>query len=301
MTNREILIANHDRRAANDVASSLRRSGYNVSLAYTSDEAIQAAKREPALLIIDPIMPGLSGLEAASHIFTATGCKVLFLTDLAGDVDFQDLLSGLVRDGIDCAAFTTKRPSADLLAYVQAAIGFEDTATAPENEFTTSSSPRSTERSSDNPPRANEVEPTGHAQASPYAPLIAVANSKLYQFNAFRLTGLQVTATTREIKRAYQEFGMSKSLRRAWKPKCLIPTVVDPSDDDLESAFSHIKDPAQRLLQDFFWFWADGVADSAFASLEANDSNLALAEWRRRADGDDPRGVAAHNLAVLIT
>jgi CheY-like chemotaxis protein len=169
MTNFEILIANHDRRAANDVATSLRRSGYNVSLAYTSDEAIQSAKREPALLIIDPVMPGLSGLEAASHIFAATGCKILLLTDLAGDVDFQDLLSGLVRDGIDCAAFTTKRPSADLVAYVQAAIGLEDTATAPENEFTTSCSPRSTERSSDNPPRANEVVPTGHAQDSPYA------------------------------------------------------------------------------------------------------------------------------------
>ena len=299
MTNRKILIANHDQRAANDLSSSLRRRGYDVSLAYTSDEAIQAARNEPALLIIDPIMPGLSGFEAANHIFAATGCKVLFLTDLAGDEDFQALVGGLVRDGIDCAAFAANRPNADLVAYVQAAIGVGDAVATTDEHLTTSSSTRSPERSSDKSTGANDVAPAGHIQASPYTPLFAVANAKLYQLNAFRLTGLQVSATTREIKRAYQEFGMSKSLRRAWKPKRLIPTVVEPNDDDLEAAFALISDPEKRLLQDFFWFWPDELEDSAFAALAANDSALALSEWGRRSVGDDPRGVATHNLAVF--
>ncbi len=298
MTNRKILIANHDHRAANDLSSSLRRSGYDVSLAYTSDDAIRAAKNEPALLIIDPVMPGLSGLEAANHIFAATGCKVLFLTDLAGDEDFQALVSGLVRDGIDCAAFATNRSSGDLVAYVQAAIGIDDGVATKDEPVVTSSSTRSPERSSDKSTGANDVSPASHIQASPHTPLFAVSNAKLYQLNAFRLTGLQVSATAREIKRAYQEFGMSKSLRRTWKPKCLIPTVVEPNDD-LEAAFALISDTEKRLLQDFFWFWPDGLEDSAFASLAVNDSALALTEWGRRSVGDDPRGIATHNLAVF--
>src|SRR5665213_1221039 len=198
MTNRKILIANHDQRAANDLASSLRRSGYDVSLAHTSDDAIRVAKNEPALLIIDPVMPGLSGLEAANHIFAATGCKVLFLTDLAGDEDFQALVSGLVRDGIDCAAFATNRPSGDLVAYVKTAIGIDDGVATKDEPVVTSSSTRSPERSSDKSTGANDVSPAGHIQASPHMPLFAVSNAKLYQLNAFRLTGLQVSATARE-------------------------------------------------------------------------------------------------------
>jgi CheY-like chemotaxis protein len=299
MVNRKILIANHDQRSANDLSSSLRRIGYDVSLAYTSDDAIRVAKNNPALLIIDPVMPGLSGLEAANHIFAATGCKVLFLTDLAADEDFQALVNGLVRDGIDCAAFAANRPNADLVAYVQAAIGLGATGTSTDEPLTTSPSTQSPERSQDRGTGANDIAPAGQIQAAPYTPLFAVANAKLYQLNAFRLTGLQVSATTREIKRAYQEFGMSKSLRRAWKPKCLIPTTVEPNDEELEAAFVLISDPEKRLLQDFFWFWPDGVEDSAFVSFAANDSALALAEWGRRSIGDDPRGVAAHNLAVF--
>jgi CheY-like chemotaxis protein len=299
MANHKILIANHDQRLANDLSSSFRRSGYEVSLAYTSDDAIRVAKSDPALLIIDPVMPGLSGLEAANCIFAATGCKVLFLTDLAGDEDFQALISGLVRDGIDCAAFSANRPNADLVAYVQASIGLGAEANSTDVPLATSSSTQSPEGSQDRSTGANDVAPAGQIQASPYTPLFAVANAKLYQLNAFRLTGLQVSATTREIKRAYQEFAMSKSLRRAWKPKCLIPTTVEPNDDELEAAFALISEPEQRLLQDFFWFWPDGVEDSAFVSLAANDSALALAEWGRRSIGDDPRGVAAHNLAVF--
>jgi CheY-like chemotaxis protein len=299
MANHKILIANHDQRLANDLSSSFRRSGYEVSLAYTSDDAIRVAKSDPALLIIDPVMPGLSGLEAANHIFAATGCKVLFLTDLAADEDFQALVNGLVRDGIDCAAFAANRPNADLVAYVQAAIGLGATVTSTDEPLTTSPSTQSLEPSQNRSTRANDVAAAGQIQAAPYTPLFAVANAKLYQLNAFRLTGLQVSATTREIKRAYQEFGMSKSLRRAWKPKCLIPTTVEPNDDELEAAFALISDPEQRLLQDFFWFWPDGVEDSAFVSFAANDSALALAEWGRRSIGDDPRGVAAHNLAVF--
>jgi CheY-like chemotaxis protein len=299
MTNRKVLIANHDQRASNDLSFCLRRSGYDVSLAYTSDDAIRVAKNNPALLIIDPVMPGLSGLEAANHIFAATGCKVLFLTDLAGDDDFQALVDGLVRNGINCAAFATNIAKADLVVYVQAAIGVGAPVATTDEPLVNTSSTQSAERSSDKSTGANGVAPAGQTKAVPYMPLFAVANAKLYQLNAFRLTGLQVSATSREIKRAYQEFGMSKSLRRAWKPKCLIPSAVEPNDDDLEAAFALLSDPERRLLQDFFWFWPDGVQDSAFASLAANDSALALAEWERRSIADDPRGIATHNLAVF--
>ena len=136
-------------------------------------------------------------------------------------------------------------------------------------------------------------------RGEPYTPLFAIANPNLYQTNAFRVTGLQVTATTRDIRRAYQELNRNKGLGRAWVPACFIPHVVDPSDQERETAFTQIDDPEQKLLQEFFWFWAEGDADDAFAAVQAKDQDRALKEWRRRNKASDSEGVASHNLAVF--
>src|ERR1035437_7823920 len=124
MTNHRVLIANHDAVAANRVGASLSTVGYVVALASTSDEAIRlSTKTRPALLIIDPVMPALSGFEAARHIARQVNCKVLFLTDLAEDADFVEVLRAMVRDGIYCAALPTNVSNADLIKFARSELG----------------------------------------------------------------------------------------------------------------------------------------------------------------------------------
>jgi len=55
------------------------------------------------LLVINPAMPTLSGVEAARQISRDAKCKVLFLSDLAKDSDFREMLRGLRQQGCECA------------------------------------------------------------------------------------------------------------------------------------------------------------------------------------------------------
>jgi hypothetical protein len=228
------------------------------------------------------------------------------LTNLAGDDDFTEVLSGMVRDGIHCAALPANVSIADLIKFVRAELGpvivLTDAGTdEPSKESTAAARPLTS--ANDRPAEPSQVEPAALFDAAtntePYTPLFAIANSNLYQTNAFRLAGLQVSATAREIKRAYQEFSLYKELGRSWVPASFISHIVDPSDDEREAAFTQIGNPEQRLLQEFFWFWRDGDADDAFAAVQAKDQDRPVKEWRRRSGVSDPNGIASHNLAVF--
>jgi CheY-like chemotaxis protein len=303
MTNHRVLIANHDAVTANRCGTLLESFGYVVTLAFTSDEAIRlAAEAQPALLIVDPVMPGLSGFEAAAHIARRVGCRVLFLTNLAGDADFVEMLAGMVQDGIHCAAFPVNVSNADLITFVHSELGPVVLVPGagkdkPRKEATPAA--EDIDLAGGFVPIENNDDVEFKPRGDPYTPLFTIANCNLYQTNAFRVTGLQVTATARDTRRAHQELNRSKELGREWVPACFIRHIVDPSDDERETAFTQIDDPEQRLLQEFFWFWADGDADDAFAAVQANDQDRALKEWRRRNEAGDPEGVASHNLAVF--
>ena len=160
------------------------------------------------------------------------------------------------------------------------------------------SAPKRSDHADEDPSPRPAID-SGHRRFEPYAPLFVLANADLYQTNAFRLTSLPVTATAPEIMYASQEFALNKDLQRPGAPGSLIPYLVAPSDDEREAAFTRIRDPEQRLLHEFFWFWADGSADTAFAAVRANDLDRALAMWRQRSSANDPRGIAVHNLAVF--
>ena len=330
MTNLRVLIANHDAVAANRCGALLGSAGYVVTLALTSDEAIHlAVEARPALLIIDPVMPGLSGFEAASYIARRVGCSILFFTNLAGDTDFLEMIGGMVQDGIHCAALSSSASNFHLIKFVHSELGPAIPAPAAgKDEARTHAAPARdgndviTESARPEPgpiveggrdtSAEQDIDLTGgfvpfdsnddiefKTREEPYTPLFAIANSNLYQTNAFRITGLQVTATTRDIRRAYQELVRNKELGRACVPACFIPYIVEPSDDEREAAFTQVDNPEQRLLQEFFWFWADGDVDDAFAAVQAKDQDRAVKEWRCRSDAGDPEGVASHNLAIF--
>src|SRR5689334_21970122 len=105
MAKHSILVVDTDKSILDLVKRSLSSDGYKVEVAGSSREAVDVARHvEPNLLIINPIMPIRSGVETAKQISRAVGSKVLFLSDLAKDADFRDVLRGLKQQGCDCAA-----------------------------------------------------------------------------------------------------------------------------------------------------------------------------------------------------
>ena len=79
-----ILVVDDDEDVAETIERTLRRAGHEVYVAYRGADALEIARREfPALVVLDIMMPGMSGIEVCRHLranpnFLAT--PILFLT-----------------------------------------------------------------------------------------------------------------------------------------------------------------------------------------------------------------------------
>ena len=124
MAKHSILIVDHQNAVLGLAKKVLADDGYEVHVAGSSREAIDLSRHlGPELLVINPAMPTLSGVEAARQISRDAKCKVLFLSDLAKDSDFREMLRGLRQQGCECAAIGVPFESNELLAYVRREIG----------------------------------------------------------------------------------------------------------------------------------------------------------------------------------
>jgi len=76
-----VLVVDHEPLVSEAVAALLESDGYIVRVVFSSEDALrEAGIFNPAVLVIDPEMPALSGVKVAKRISRQTGCKVLFLT-----------------------------------------------------------------------------------------------------------------------------------------------------------------------------------------------------------------------------
>jgi DNA-binding response OmpR family regulator len=67
-----ILIVDGDRQSRTLISRVLKRVGYTIYLAETGEEALAAAKRErPALVILEVLLPGVSGFEVCRGVKTS--------------------------------------------------------------------------------------------------------------------------------------------------------------------------------------------------------------------------------------
>jgi len=97
-----ILIVDDDQLLAETLAALLRLQAYDVRTAFSGQSAIKIASEfGPDSLIIDVMMPGMNGLEAASHIRTLLpGCKIFLITGLSASTDLV-LKSHVLKDGFE--------------------------------------------------------------------------------------------------------------------------------------------------------------------------------------------------------
>ncbi|UUY03606.1 response regulator transcription factor [Svornostia abyssi] len=125
---RTILVVEDDALIADAVAARLRAEGFTVELAVDGPTGVRACERlQPALVVLDVMLPGFDGWEVCRRIQSARPVPVLMLT--ARDSE-TDLLVGL---GLGADDYMTKPFSPrELVARVHAILRRADRAAAQE-------------------------------------------------------------------------------------------------------------------------------------------------------------------------
>lgn len=124
--NRRILVVHHEQLIAEFICNLLRQDGYETRTECSSVNAIRASVEfAPRLLIIDPMMPDILGLDVAKQIFDQTQCKVLLVSAGASNSDFGEVVGDLRSKGCDCAALGLPFEKEKLLELVRTRIRSE--------------------------------------------------------------------------------------------------------------------------------------------------------------------------------
>lgn len=135
------------------------------------------------------------------------------------------------------------------------------------------------------------------------SPFAIAATPEIYRRNVFRLTGLPVTATARQISRQAEKLKMLAELGgEAAQQLTIIEGLEPPTKDEVREAMQRLKDAQSRAIDEFFWFWPEAwekpEVDDACLALSHNDLDGATAIWRERRKWGNS-AIASHNLAVL--
>lgn len=132
--------------------------------------------------------------------------------------------------------------------------------------------------------------------------LLKVATPELYRYNAFRVLGLPINATLREIERHRKRLEMVKKLGidSPDQNRSCFPLAPPPDQDSIQNAIERLRDPVKRLIEEFFWFWPlkiGSAQDKVLELLSKQNIDEAIKIWKE----NEKEGccVSTHNLAVF--
>ena len=134
--------------------------------------------------------------------------------------------------------------------------------------------------------------------------LFEAVTPELYRQNAFRVLGLPVGATMRDIKRRQAKLKMRERLgvNSTSDKGGYLPLKPPPDEDDIAKAIQRLQDPETRLLDELFWFWPRELGsseDDGLKLLAENKVNDALSLWAKYEEHGTTDRVSTHNIAVL--
>jgi hypothetical protein len=134
--------------------------------------------------------------------------------------------------------------------------------------------------------------------------LCETVRPELYRLNAFRVAGLPVDATMRDISRHTEKLKMMGKLGTgAHRADGFLSLDPAPDADAMREAMQRLRDPERRLVDEFFWFWPHDLGksrnDGALAALARGDVQEAAEIWMEQEKAGSESGVSTHNLAVL--
>ena len=133
-------------------------------------------------------------------------------------------------------------------------------------------------------------------------PLLEACTPDLYNGNVFRITGLPVYATEKEIKRAAEKQKMLDELgvkdETTTTPFAL---ANQPSADAIKTAMNRLKMPEARVIDELFWFWPldESHQDPAYMAFLKGKTDEAYTQWNNDVSAVNG-GIATHNLAVMF-
>lgn len=138
-----------------------------------------------------------------------------------------------------------------------------------------------------------------------YDVLIKSAQPRLYRLNAFRILELPVDSSTHDVNNRYQLIKSSTHVNLSI-PNCM-GHVLPISDsillEDVSEAVQRLRDPENRLIDEFFWFWPQksnkSDEDDALQALTEGDAISACKIWEIQENAAGQAHIALHNLAVF--
>ncbi len=125
---------------------------------------------------------------------------------------------------------------------------------------------------------------------------------ELYTKNIFRVAGLPVDATSKEIARQAQKLQMLEEMgggNAATTPAFAL--AVAPTSHEIRAALSRMKESQHRIVDEFFWYWPEEFGasknDPAIQAMMSGDTESAVRLWRSQ----EKQGsiIAKHNMAVM--
>jgi len=127
-----------------------------------------------------------------------------------------------------------------------------------------------------------------------------MANPTIYEGSPFRVLGLSVLAGPRDVAKRVDELKLAEEFGAGAPDWSFAPTQA-LTVEQIRTAAQELKEPAARLVQEFFWFWPenypeDSTGDEALAHLERGETPQAVEYWQ----GAAMQGqlAALHNLAI---
>ncbi|MFJ7973669.1 response regulator transcription factor [Psychrobacillus sp. NPDC096389] len=94
----KIVIVDDERDIVSFIKDSLEDEGYTVFCAYNSEEALRILPKNPNLIILDVMMPGMDGYELCQKIRESISCPIIFVS---AKNTVQDRIKGLMFGGDD--------------------------------------------------------------------------------------------------------------------------------------------------------------------------------------------------------
>lgn len=136
--------------------------------------------------------------------------------------------------------------------------------------------------------------------------LLSACTPLVYAHNAFRITGLHVDASVRDIKRRIDDLKAAAEMGDA-EDEHTHAFALSPAPplERIREAAQRLQDPERRLIEEFFWFWPNewgqGQSDQALTALRKGDKDAAFKIWSHASKNGqaNPSVVAKHNLAVM--
>lgn len=82
-----ILIIDDEKELVMLLEDELKARGHEVMVAYDGEEGIKLSKKQPDLVLLDIMMPGMDGFEVCRTIRDEVLCPIIFLSAKQSEID----------------------------------------------------------------------------------------------------------------------------------------------------------------------------------------------------------------------